>query len=284
MVLEMMKSYVTSNPIKSQWYKCFLNGMHKRMGDSVKQDAAVSIEQMVALMDKFEEDWNRVMKEKTRRLAQVREVLFPTLFAVIALCGALRGEEVPLMDLEATREFMMSGLEHAKEEKKYVIIALHGHFKNEFGERCHFMPVVRETSPGLKPAIWMLRMLQWYEETGVRRGPVFRNGAGMRARQSQFEFSIWSRLVQVSLENPDLFPDKRVNILANYSTRRSFRRGAATSRAEILGLSDTVINVNNRWRSVEKAKGRRTNHSSMWSYYSGIRLMLIPLLKFSQAM
>jgi hypothetical protein len=125
-------------------------------------------------------------------------------------------------------------------------------------------------------------MLKWYEETGVMRGPVFRNGAGMRARQSQFEFSIWSRLVQVLLKKPDLFPDKRVNILANYSTRRS-RRGA-TSRAEILGLSDTVTNLNNRWRLVEKAKGRRINHSSMQSYYSGIRLMLVPLLKCLQAM
>jgi hypothetical protein len=126
MVRDMMKSYVTSNPVKSQWYKRFLNGMHKRLGDSVKQDEAISFEQMVALMRKFVEDWNWVMKEKTRKLAQVREVLFPTLFAVIAFCGALRGEEVPLMDLEATWEFTMSGLEHAKEEKKHVVIALHG--------------------------------------------------------------------------------------------------------------------------------------------------------------
>jgi hypothetical protein len=126
-------------------------------------------------------------------------------------------------------------------------------------------------------------MLQWYEETGVMRGPVFRNGAGMRAHQSQFEFSIWSRRVLVSQEQPDLFPDKRVNIVANYSSRRSFRRGA-TPRAEILGLSDTVTNLINRWRSVEKAKGRKINHSSMRSYYLGIRLMLVPLLKFLQAM
>jgi hypothetical protein len=51
MVKEMQKSYVTANPVKSQWYERFLLGMHKRMGDSVKQDEAISIEQMLALME-----------------------------------------------------------------------------------------------------------------------------------------------------------------------------------------------------------------------------------------
>jgi hypothetical protein len=34
MVRDMLKSYVTCNPVKSQWYERFLKGMHKRMGDS----------------------------------------------------------------------------------------------------------------------------------------------------------------------------------------------------------------------------------------------------------
>jgi hypothetical protein len=55
-------------------------------------------------------------------------------------------------------------------------------------------------------------------------------------------------------------------------------------RTEILGLSETVTNLNNRWHSVEKAKGKRTSHTSMRSHCSGIRLMLEPLLKFSKAM
>jgi hypothetical protein len=76
----------------------------------------------------------------------------PALFAVIVLCAALRGEEVPLMNLEATREFTMSGLEHTKEEKMGVVIVLHVWFKNELGERGHLMPMVRETNSGLKPA------------------------------------------------------------------------------------------------------------------------------------
>jgi hypothetical protein len=278
MVREMTKSYVTSNPVKSQWYERFLKGMHKRMGDSVKQDEAISIEQMTALMEVFATDWRKVVGDPRRSHAQVREVLFPALFSVLAYCGALRGEEVPLMDLDATKEFTASGLEHTKQELKHGVIALHGRFKNEIGVKCHLMPVVRRTNSGLEPTKWIQRMIDWHAETGVDRGPVFRKSNGMRARQSQFSFSILNRLVRVSEEQAGLFPDKNVNILTDYSTRRSFRRGA-TSRAEIVGLSDTVTNLNNRWRSVEeKAKGKRINHSSMRSYYSGIRLMLEPLL------
>jgi hypothetical protein len=283
MVKDMMKSYVTANPVKSQWYERFLDGMHKRMGDCVVQDEAISIEQMVALMDVFEEDYKRVMRDINRTPNQVREVLFPALFSMLAFCGALRGEEVPLMDLEATREFTRSGLELAEEKKKHAVIALHGRFKNEIGDKCHLMPLVPVTNSGLMPAKWMNRMLEWYEETGVTRGPVFHNRSGLRARQSQFSYSIWSRLLRVSVDKPGLFPDKRVMIMTAYSTRRSFRRGA-TTRAEILGLSETVTNLNNRWRSVEKAKGKRISHTSMRSCYSGIRSMLEPLLKFSKAM
>jgi hypothetical protein len=283
MVRDMMKSYVTTNPVKSQWYERFLNGMHKRMGDCVKQDEAISIEQMVALMEVFEDDWKELMRNRRRTSSQTREVLFPALFAVVAYCGALRGEEVPLMDFEATKEFSGSGMEHPDEAKRHSVIALHGRFKNELGEKCHLMPLVPVTDSGLKPGLWIQRMVDWYDETGVTRGPVFRNAAGARAKQTQFGYSIMSRLVKVSDLEPSLFPDKKVNIMTDYSTRRSFRRGA-TSRAEIIGLSETITNLNNRWRSVEKAKGKRINHSSMRSYYSGIRLMLVPLLKFSKAM
>jgi hypothetical protein len=89
MVCDMSKSYVTANPVKSQWYKRFLKGMHKRMGDKVKQDKAISIEQMCVLMDAFENGWTELGKNRRKTQVQVREVLFPTLFSVIAFCGGL---------------------------------------------------------------------------------------------------------------------------------------------------------------------------------------------------
>jgi hypothetical protein len=108
-------------------------------------------------------------------------------------------------------------------------------------------------------------------------------GPCVAKEQSQFSFLMLSRLVWVSEEQPEFLPDKNVNILLHHSTRRLLWHGA-TSRAEILGLSDAVTNLNNGWRSAEKAQGKRTNHSTMRRCCSGIRSMLEPLLKFSRAM
>jgi hypothetical protein len=100
------------------------------MGDKVKQDEAISIDQMLALMEVFERYWLNLTSNRRKSAGQVRAALFPALFSVLAFCGALRGEEVPLMDLEATKEFTESGLEHPKLEKSHAVIALHGRFKN----------------------------------------------------------------------------------------------------------------------------------------------------------
>jgi hypothetical protein len=37
------------------------------------------------------------------------------------------------------------------------------------------MPLAKETASGLKPALWMERMLGWYREQGIGYGPVFRS-------------------------------------------------------------------------------------------------------------
>jgi hypothetical protein len=84
------------------------------------------------------------------------------MFLVLAYCGALHGEEVPLIDLEAPREFTASSLAHSEEKKKQAVIALHGRFKNKVRERCHLMSLVPKAESSLMPVKWMQRMLDWY--------------------------------------------------------------------------------------------------------------------------
>ena len=70
----------------------------------MKQDEAMSIEQMLALMEMFEDDWQKFVEDKQRTPAQSYKVLLPALFSMMAYFGALHREEVPfMMDLEATR-------------------------------------------------------------------------------------------------------------------------------------------------------------------------------------
>jgi hypothetical protein len=161
MVKYKLKCYLTTALVRLKWYKQFLNGMHKQMRHNIKQDEALLIEQMLALMEMFEDDWQKLAKYKQRILAGSCEVLFSALFLVVMYCGALCGEKAPLMDLESTRKFTKSGLERPKEKLRHAVIALHGQFEKEVGERCHLMPLVPDTDSGLPPKKWKQQMLEW---------------------------------------------------------------------------------------------------------------------------
>ena len=68
---------------------------------------------------------------------------------------------------------------------------------------------------------WMNGMIAWYVAHDIDGRPVFRTRDGKRARQGQFELTILNRLVPLS-QKKELFPDKNVNVMIDYSTRRSF--------------------------------------------------------------
>ena len=86
---------ISNCPTHCDWFERCTKGMHERMGDLVKPDLAISIEQMHALMDRYEERWSQAADNINRQQA----VVFPALFSVIAFCCALRGEELPLLSL-----------------------------------------------------------------------------------------------------------------------------------------------------------------------------------------
>ena len=44
---DMAKSVLTTSPTKSQWFSGFMQGMHRRMGDITKQDAAIWVERIM---------------------------------------------------------------------------------------------------------------------------------------------------------------------------------------------------------------------------------------------
>jgi hypothetical protein len=72
------------NGMNDFWMKCTTG----RVGDCAVQDVSLSIKQMVALTELFEEDYKRVMRNKHRTPSQVREVLFPSaLFSILVYRG-----------------------------------------------------------------------------------------------------------------------------------------------------------------------------------------------------
>jgi hypothetical protein len=153
-------------PLTGTGFESFMLGLHKRQGDQSYPDLAISIEVMLALMEKFEGAWELARGN----LREEGAVLFPALFSVVTFCGGFCGEETPLMDLEGTRSKFE---EIGRDRLPHVVVALIGRFKNEIGELHHMLPLAAVTKSGLKSRQWIVKMIYWYQRQGVTNGPVF---------------------------------------------------------------------------------------------------------------
>jgi hypothetical protein len=199
---------------------------------------------------------------------------------VIQYVIGLRGEECPLMDLLGTRTNTVAGKRHATEP--HGVVALLGRFKGEQGELCHLMPLPMLTDSGVKPMIWVNRMLEYYKEIGVQHGPVFRDAKGQMGRYGDFEYGFLQRMASVQIRAPNLLPKQDTDVFAEYSFYCSGRR-SATSRALNVQLSETIIDSNNRWRVKESGKGKDRSQN-MRQHYGDVLAMLNVLLAFPKAM
>jgi hypothetical protein len=269
-----VKMFHTTCPTHGEWFEKFTKGMHERMGDKVRQDLAISIEQMHELMKRYEERWEAA---GDNRMIQ-RSVLFPALFCIVAFCCALRGEEVPLMSLTGTVMHWEEALAH---KTPHVVVALLGKFKTLNSVKYHIMPLVLKTATGLKPGEWMKRMVCWYKNGGITTGWVFRDAKNGAARASEYEWDILCELERIQQEKPDII-GRHVNVMEEYGVSRSFRRGSDT-HAINQGLSVLTIECNNRWRSLEMAQGKAPS-LRMIHHYSDIQQLLPTLLEYSKAL
>ncbi len=87
------KLQVTTCPTYSDFFERFNEGLHKRMGNVIRPDRAISHAIMVELMQILEEEW---LNPQTRGRLQLA---LEGAFYVVAFTLALRGEENPLIEL-----------------------------------------------------------------------------------------------------------------------------------------------------------------------------------------
>jgi hypothetical protein len=265
------------SPTNSEWFENFMLGYHKRVGDVSRPDRAISIELMVEMMRRFDIRWEAAQDDKDKQA----EVLFPALFALCAYVASLRGEEVPLLRLEETRRNTALGLEHRK--NPHVVFSLAGRFKNEVGSMSHHIPIIPKTSSGLDVQLWLTRMLLWYGSD--RKGPVFRDENGDRVNAGYYAAEILGMIEEIQqswVEGEERLVDPDINVYEEYGMSRSFRRGSA-SRAADAKVDVETIELFNRWRKSEQAKGRRA-HLKMSAHYSDVRLLLDRFLVYSRAL
>jgi len=101
--------------------------------------------------------------------------------------------------------------------------------------------MVPKMNSGLKPGMWLLRLIDTLAELGIETGWLCQDEEGTQVELSHFEEEFYAILFELRAADPSLFePD--CNILDDYQLARSLRllRGA-TTRATEAGVSQPDI-------------------------------------------
>ena len=123
-------------------------------------------------------------------------------------------------------------------------------------------------------------MIEIRQEEGRSNGWLFQTEDGRKRKGSEFEEDL--HIVLETVQKTTSYIDDNVNIREEYGIFRSLRRGA-TTEAHNQGVPDTVIEMNNRWRKIERAKGKKAS-LTLSQHYTEVKQAVQVLLKFSKAL
>ena len=263
-------------PVESEWFTRFMKGVGNRLGQRTRQDAAISIEVMTELMRRFEDDYGLCPEDSVNQ----RSIAEAACFCVLGFCGSFRGFEVPKVVLTYLREFRVR--QAVGEVPPHIGVPLAGRFKLRGNmDQNLLVYVAAETASGLKPMVWVDRLVDLLEADGIVSGWCFQGADGEQLRMNHFEDRIFEKLVDIQAEMPHLIPAD-MDVYEAFGLARSFRRGA-TTRAQNRGVSQPDIDWINRWRTGEGGNDAYFS-GDMRVHYSDTRQMVQTFLRFSLAL
>jgi hypothetical protein len=246
MAHETQKLVTTPCPTRGCWHHRFSVGLQKRMGDAVKSDHAVTSEIVEELLEQLDSEWEAATRDRERK--QIADMRF--LIAAGFLRG-LQGEEIMKSDLGGLMKCLEKGRNHAS--CPHLIVALLGRLKGETGEHHHMMVMARESRSGISGGVWADRVVQANRSNNRLQGHVFTKGRARQAQVADFEEEFINRLEGLKLVQPGLF-EPGIDVSAACSLFRSLQRGSNTEAIRNK-VESTIIDLNNRWRKFERARG-----------------------------
>lgn len=265
------------SPTNSLWFRRFITGAHKRMGDVWKPDRPLTIHELLAIQSLLEQDWNRSSRGGEAQLTTA----LTAVVCVIGFGAALRGEELPRIEMGPIRKYWAEAEGH--QAAPHIPLILVGRFKQQVGERIFVQPLAFSSASGLNYKLWLGRALAAWEALGVTSGPMFqrqgRRGGIVRSRASELDPMFHLILKRVQGARTDLIPDS-IQVEEEYSVSRSLRRGA-TSQALNKKIPAEVIEANNRWHQRERSRGM-TPSLSMLHRYADAKTSIPLLTRFSR--
>jgi hypothetical protein len=256
----------------------FIKGCEKRMGRFIRQDAALSVPILLAVLDNLEKEFKGAHSSLQRK----RDIIMVAGCLVIGFCDALRGNEVFLVEASMLCKYFEEG---SRQNQEHVVIPLMGRFKGETGERNVLRFLVRTTQSGIMVGKWVGRLVRVLSVEGRSKceepGPAFCDERGFVLSYNYINDLFHEELMKVQETHSNLIPGDVV-VSEVYNIYRSLRRGA-TSRATELNYSETLINLNNRWRTTQTNKGTG-GIKKMSQLYVEMALVSDTLLQFSKSL
>lgn len=269
------KQYVSDSPTGGKWFSRFMKGAKLRMGVERRQNEALTPEIMRALDDIVETRWTASKNEKERE--HLEEVM---VYAICEYTAGLRGEEVPMLSLKGLLTYWD---EAAGAKIPHIMLTLQGRFKGETNERWHCVPIVDVTGSGVQVRKWMQRLVIDRRYVKQRRwggGWLFQRKDGTKGRICDYDGLFKNLIAEVKLKHPEVI-SKGIEP-EDFSLWRSGRRGA-TTEATIKEVDTKVIELINRWRSKEAAKGAEPG-LPMRQVYTAVKHTVPTMLQFSAAL
>jgi hypothetical protein len=143
------------------------------------------------------------------------------------------------------------------------------------------IPLAYKTASGLKIGVWVERLIKTKKAHSQIRGPAFSNHSGRRLSQQWVEMEVLNGLHWIQSKYLELI-HKDLNVYEEYGISRSFHR-VATTHARNQKVTESDIDIINRWRKVEGGQGRRPK-LRMQDHYSKICQLAPSLFRFSAAL
>jgi hypothetical protein len=275
---ERSRFIATDAPTDSVWFNAFMAGTKARVGERLKQDAAIPVTVMLAKQAMLEEEWNAATEAAD--LNAQREVAENAAFFLFLYCGSLRGFEGPKVMLRELRtQVVAPGSNAANRYTPHVGLPLSGRFKARSQEQQTILiPIAFRTASGLEPGTWTERLVDTLERCGVTSGWAFQTEEGVQRTMNSFEEKFRELLLQVQENEPELFPGT-VSVMEDYQLGRSHRRGA-TTRATAAGVAGSDIDWINRWNIGADASASRP----MRVLYADCTQQIETFIRFSAAL
>ena len=278
------KSIMTACPSQSATFSLFCIGSETRMGVQSEADKPLHIKTVVTLLNMIKDEANEQSGPEARELWKVGAAI------AVAQMGSLQGPEVFMLDLAGIRSHIEEGKEGTMPlaplddgvdlfDAPHVYLAMVGNFKGETGVREHLVAVASESKSGINVRWWLEKLIHVREEENCINGPAFGDTQGEVARQRDYN-EVLRHFLSLLRDDPNcnlIMNDDDIH--KNYSFFRTFRK-TAEGRARAAGLDSDIQNAMNRWRKVERAKGRRPKFS-MVDHYSTVRDLMPVTWRYS---